>query len=55
MKKESIKLIIYQEDGKTKVKFKEKHNKKSSQEIKNLHLMLKLRIVDILRKLRNGE
>lgn len=53
--KEYIKLIIYQEDGKTKVKIKEKNRKKASIEIKNLHLMLKIRIVDILRKIRNGE
>lgn len=51
MKKEQIKIIIYQKDGKTKVKLRNKNSKYAEKEVKNLHLVLSNKIKDILTKL----
>lgn len=51
MKKAKIKIIIYQENGKTKVKLKKKIPRKSTSEIKNLYLVLTSKIRDILMKI----
>lgn len=51
MKKAKIKIIIYQENGKTKVNFKKKIPRKSTSEIKNLYLVLTSKIRDILIKI----
>lgn len=51
MNKAKIKIIIYQKDDKTKVKFKNKRSKKVSQEVKNLHIVLSSKISDLLNKI----
>lgn len=51
MKKAKIELIIYQKEGKTKVKFKNKKGKNASKEISNLYLVLSNSIKDILNKI----
>lgn len=51
MGKECIKLIIYEKQGKTRVKFKNKKNKYAPKEVKYLHLVLSSKIRDILREI----
>lgn len=51
MKKESIKIIIYEKDNKTRVKLKNKNCKYASDGVKNLHTMLRYKISDILNKI----
>lgn len=50
--KESIKIIIYQENDKTKIKLKNKNKKNAPDGVKNLHLLLNTKIVDILKNLK---
>lgn len=51
MKKEQIKIIIYQKDDKTRVKFKNKNSKYAPQEVKNLHIVLSSKIKSILNEI----
>lgn len=49
--KEQIKIIIYQEKGKTKVKLKNKNRKHTPDGVKNLHIFLNSKIKDILNEI----
>lgn len=51
MKKAKINLIIYQKDGKTRVKFKNKKGKNISKETENLYIVLSASIKNILNKI----
>lgn len=46
--KESIKIIIYQENDKTKIKLKNKNKKNAPEGVRNLHLLLNDKIKTIL-------
>ena len=46
--KAKIELIIYQKEGKTKVRFKNKKGKRVSKQVNDLYLVLSNKIKDIL-------
>lgn len=52
MKKESVRLIFYQENGKVKVKLKNHYKKNAPDGVRNLHILLNSKITDILKDLK---
>lgn len=51
MRKAKIKIIIYEENGRTKVKVKNKKSKKLPKNIYNLYVVLSSKIKDYLKEI----
>ena len=50
--REKIQIIIYHENDKVKVKLKDKCKKNASDGVKNLHTLLKAKIIKILNEIK---